>query len=141
MTAYTVYGTIVTVLDTGLNSLANGSRAISAGQTNTAGDLWADLELNASFGSAPTANTVVDAYLLPSVDGTNYPDGSSSITPSGSLLVGSFVLRNNATQRQVIRGVQLPPQGALYTVLVVNNAGVSFSASGSTVKVRPYRTE
>lgn len=132
------YGTIATALSTELNSLASGSSAITAALDNgTDKSIWDDLELVVTFGTAPALNAPVEVYLVPSVDGTNYGDGSSTVLPSPNLLVGTFLVRAVTTaQRVAIRKVELPP--GLFKYLVRNQAGQAFAASGNTLKRRPY---
>jgi hypothetical protein len=133
------------VMSTELNSLAFGSGAIQSTGTNAAYDnsgsssscFWADLELRVTFGSAPTAGKTVDCYLVPlSSDGSAYVDGSASIQQA-PLFVGSWVVRNITTAQVLLfRGVPLPNDKFL--ISVVNSTDQNFPASGSTVKIRPY---
>ncbi len=131
---------IVTAISTDLNSLANGSRAISAAiDNNTALDIYADAELLVDFAVAPAVGALVELYLLPSVDDTNYPDGGTSLDPSSTLLVGYFVVPAAVTtdQRMVIPRIVLPPRN--YKVLLKNTGGQSFGSSGHTLKLQPYK--
>lgn len=138
-------GSIATALDTGLNSLANAARAISGTIDNDAGlDLYCDLELVVQWDtSAPSAGTkIAEVYLLPSVDGTNFPEGSSSLTPQKSLLVATFESRNpsiSATERLVASGIPLPPRD--FKLLLVNTSGQTYETSGNTLKLRPYKLQ
>jgi hypothetical protein len=69
-----------------------------------------DLELLLTFASAPTAGQTIDIYLLPSLDGTNYPDGAATVLPQLSLLVGNFQVRAVSTaQRLSARNIEIPP--------------------------------
>jgi hypothetical protein len=91
--------------------------------------------------SAPTVGTVIELYLLPSVDGgTTYPDGSSSILPQTSLYVGGFIVRAVTTaQIMSLRGVALPP--GFFKYLVQNTTNQAFPASGSTLRRNPYQLQ
>lgn len=134
------YRGVSTVLSTELNSLAaTTGKAVSAALDNgTNLDLFDDLELAVDFVTAPTAGSVIELYVLPSVDGTNYPDGDTSIVPQASLYVGGFVVRSTtAAQRMVLRGVALPP--GLFKYLLQNTTNQAFPASGSTLKRNPYQ--
>lgn len=139
------YRGVTTVMSTELNSLgASSGKAISSAIDNSdpmlALDLFDNLELAVDFVTAPTAGTVIEVYLLPSVDGTNYPDGSTSILPQASLYVGGFVVRNDtAAQRMVLRGIPLPP--GLFKYLVQNTTNQAFPASGSTLKRNPFQLQ
>jgi hypothetical protein len=139
------YAGVTTVLSTELNALAvTSGKAISAALSNGAdanghnGYLFADLELAVDFVTAPTAGTVIELYLLPSLDGVVYPDGSTSVLPQSSLYVGGFAVRNTtAAQVMVIRGVALPPGS--YKYLVQNTTNQPFPASGSTLRQNVYQ--
>jgi len=135
---------ISTVLSTELNSLANNAAALGTEYDNSSNlYLWATFELNVTFGSAPTAGNTVDLYIIPAPDGTNYDDnttGASGAAPSTSY-VGGFPLRAVTSAQKVplgvVRRVDLPP--TKFKIFVVNGSGQAFPASGSTVKMIPYR--
>jgi hypothetical protein len=142
------YRGVTTVMSTDLNALAaTTGKAISSAIDNSDAvsqptlDLFADLELAVDFVSAPTAGTVVELYLLPSIDGgTTYPDGSTSILPQSSLYVGGFAVRNTtAAQVMVLRGVALPP--GTYKYLVQNTTNQAFPATGSTLRQNTYQLQ
>lgn len=137
---------ITTVLSTELNSLANNAAALGTEYDNSANQyLFGLFELSATFGSAPTAGNTVDLYIIPAPDGTNYDDavtGASGSAPA-TAYAGGFPLRAVTTAQKVPLGlgaagyVQLPP--TKFKAFVVNKSGVAFPASGSTVKMVPFR--
>lgn len=142
------YRGVTTVLTTEMNAMAaTTGKAISAAldnympdATTYQGDLFADLELAVNFVSAPTVGSVVELYLLPSIDGTVYPDGSSSILPQSSLYVGGFAVRAvTAVQVMVLRGVALSPGN--YKYLVQNTTNQPFPATGSTLRQNTYQLQ
>lgn len=127
-----------TLLSTELNALASGSRtnASSAVDNDNASNryLFAAFELAVTFSSTPLSGKTVDLYILPSIDGTNYADGSSSVNPSSAQYAGSFPVRAVATaQRLLLYNVALPPTD--FKVLLINNAGQTMAASGNTLKL------
>jgi hypothetical protein len=134
---------IATALTTDLNSLANGSTsALSAEIDNsTTKYLYADMELNLAS-LTPTAGGYVALYLVPTIDGTNYPlfdTGASPGTANNNYFVGSFSTKAAAAaQRIAMREIQLPP--GKYKLAVYNGAGVALAASGNTLSWRPYNT-
>lgn len=134
------YATVASVMTTELNTLAaTTGKAISSAQDNSTDlYLYADYELAVTFATAPTVNTVIELYLLPSIDGgTVYPDGSSTVLPQAALYVGGFVVRAVTTaQVMVIRQVALPP--GLYKLEVQNTTNRAFPASGSTLRESTY---
>lgn len=139
-------GTITTVLSTELNSLANNAAALGTEYDNSANlNLFGLLELNVTFGSAPTGGNTVDVYIIPAPDGTNYDDavtGASGAAPA-SCYAGGFPLRAVTTVQKIPLGlgqqgyVALPP--TKFKVFAVNKSGVAFPASGSTIKLVPFR--
>jgi hypothetical protein len=138
------YRGVSTIMSTELNALAASTgKAISPAVDNSdpiAGcDLFDNLELAVDFVTAPTAGTVIEVYLLPSIDGgTTYPDGSASILPQSSLFVGGFAVRaTTAAQIMVLRGVALPP--GFFKYLVQNTTSQAFPATGSTLRRNPYQ--
>jgi hypothetical protein len=137
------YGTLTTVLDTGLNTLATAGKAISAALDNgTLLNLFDDLELTLAnpLSGTPTAGMLVDIYIIPSIDGTNYIDGDASVIPPSGNHVGSFTARAVTTaQRLSLRDVPLPP--GLFKYLLINNLGVSFASSGNILKRRPHNMQ
>lgn len=133
------YRGITTAMSTELNSLgATTGKAISSAIDNSTDlDLFDDLELAVTFASAPTVGTVVECYLVPSIDGSNYADGSSTVLPQSALYVGGFVVRAvTSAQKMVLRGIGLPP--GLFKYLVQNTTNQAFPASGSTLKRNSY---
>jgi hypothetical protein len=129
-----IRGTIATALSTELNSLTNNSLAVKSGAltlTET-GYLLAEVELSVTFGSAPTANTGISVWFLREVDGTNYEP--SSATPARAPDVVLPLLAVTTAQRVIVPCV-IPPGG--FIPLARNDGtGVSFPASGSTIKIR-----
>jgi hypothetical protein len=139
---------ITTVLDTQLNSLANGSyTAAGSAYDNTPGGpnnyTGAIFELVVTFGSNATANTTVDLYATVAVDGgtTNYADAPSSTNPATDIYIGSFICRAATAHRMTVGSfqnpVRLPPFSMKF--YAKNGAGVAFPASNSTIKMVALR--
>lgn len=134
------------MLSTELNALANGSGALQATGTNAAFDntnvatlfTRMRLELDVTFGSAPTAGTTIDFYIVPlGQDGSNYWDGAGGATPVAPLaqFIGKVAVRAITTiQRIGLRNIPLGYE--TFILLAVNNTGVAFPATGSLVKIR-----
>jgi hypothetical protein len=137
---------IATVASTELNSLANAAGALGAEYDNATNlYMFGTFELNVTFGTNPTAGSTVDLYLIPAPDGTNYDDavtGAAGSAPNTSY-VGGFPLRAVTSAQKVPLGVgiagpvQLPP--TKFKVFALNKSGQAFPASGSTIKMVPYR--
>lgn len=135
------------MLSTELNSLSAGTAVLQATGTNAAfdnsaaiGGLWlfADFELDVTFGSSPTAGKTVDLYLisLAQAGGTTFWDANLTTLPS-TLYIGSFPVRAVSTAQLIgFRGVPLPPQQLI--LLLLNNTDQAFPASGSKVYMNTY---
>ncbi|MGE3620741.1 MAG: hypothetical protein AB7L84_09790 [Acidimicrobiia bacterium] len=133
------YASIATALSTELNSLANNSltAASSAIDNTSALELFADLELVvAAQGSARSAGAVVDVYIVPSVDGTNYADLEATCSEP----IATFALDAATTARRLAaRDIPIPP--GLFKLAVRNRTGQSFASSGSTLKYRTHSVQ
>jgi hypothetical protein len=128
-------GTTVSVLSTELNSLATGSyTAAGTAYDNTPGGAnnYTDaiFEMSTTFGSNATANTTVDLYSAPAVDGgtTNYADAPSATNPANDIFIGSFICRATTAHRMTIgdinNPVKLPPFSQKF--YAKNGAGYPF---------------
>lgn len=134
------YRGVTTVMSTELNALgASTGKAISSALDNSANaDLFADFELAVDFVSAPTVDTMVELYLLRSIDGTTYPQGSSSLLPQTNQFVGGFaVAAITAAQVLSVFGVALPP--GLFKLIMQNTTNQPFPATGSVLRMNTYQ--
>jgi hypothetical protein len=132
-------------LSTELNSLANSSgnvlstlgASFNNGFSNSAGYIYADVEFFAGANYTPTAGGFIELWLLRSIDGTNFDDGSATIAP-GRLPDVVIPVRAGASirPRAVVAGVILPP--GLYKPIARNQTGATLPASGNTIRFRPY---
>ena len=133
-----IRGTATTALSTGLNSLANNALVTSSAITLSTGEPGyqrCEAELVVTYGTAPTANTACVVWLLREIDGANYEDGSSTVTPSRNPdLV--FPLRAVTTAQRIVVTGDLPP-GSFVALLRNDGTGQAMSASGNTLKIRP----
>lgn len=103
--------------------------------------LFADFELVLGSAAFTGSDSVVEMYLLPSVDGTNYPDwtgdGTADEQEHNVHFVGSFTTSGaTAAQRLTLRNVAMPP--GKFKIGIRNNAGVALAASGNTLKYRRW---
>ena len=86
----------------------------------------------------------MDLYIIPAPDGTNYDDNTTGASGAAPITtyVGGFPLRAVTTAQKVPLGlgltlVNLPP--TKFKAFLLNKSGQAFPASGSTVKMVPYR--
>jgi hypothetical protein len=120
----------VSLITTALNSLTTTGTATSGALDNTSNlYMYVDLQLLITYGTNPTAGSVIECYISRSVDGgTNYEVAAA---PAG--IVGAFVLAaTTSAQYCVIPGVLVPP-GFYKIHLVAKTTGQTAAASGNTV--------
>ena len=130
-------GTADTLLSTELNSVANNTNAVksSAVTLTTESYVIAEAELRVQFGGTPTANTSISVWFLREIDGTNFEDGSASITPARNPDV-VIPVRATSNAQRIIKSCVLPP-GSFIPLIRNDGTGQSLAASGNTLKVRP----
>lgn len=130
------YGTIGSILTTELNSMANNALVLSSDVSlSETGYLECDLELVVTFGSSPTASTGFSVWFLRVIDGTNYEDGGTSVTPSRAPDLVIPVRAVTTAQRIIVTGY-LPPN--TFKVLIKNDGtGQAIASSGNTLKIIP----
>ena len=131
-------GTIKTALDTALNSMANNTNVLSSTvsfETADQGMQRCEGELLVTFGTAPTANTSFCVWLLREIDGTNYEDGGTSVTPTRppDLI---FTVRAVTTAQRIVQECDLPP-GSPRALIRNDGTGQAIASSGNTLKLRP----
>ena len=125
-----------TVLTTELNSLASGSRTnVGTEIDNSANlDTYGFLKLAVTFGTNPSAGAYVEIHMLMALDGTNYPDGSSSVDPGADTTILTIpILASTSAQSKQIGPFLLPPSKIKF--ILVNQTGQAFPASGSTLRL------
>lgn len=131
------------VLNDELNSLANGSYSAQGDllDNTSNADRYARAELSVTFGTAPTAGSICDLYMVVSLDGTNYPDGGGSATPSGMVKVGSFQLNAVTTAQRVHTAPFLLGGPYKHKFILRNRSGQAFPASASTVTITSFNRQ
>ena len=131
--------TEATPLTTGLNSLADGARVISAALSNDDAAerfLYVDFELDiATQGTARTTGARCELFIVYAIDGTNYTYGSASLSPPSGTSVGNFELDASVTTRIIhLTGIPLRPYN--FKIILENQTGQAFAASGTVVSMR-----
>jgi len=131
------------LLTTELNTLSDNARTAVGTEYDNETNLnqygWFVLEV--TFGSAPGDDVPhCKLYLVRKFDGTAYEDGSATVVPSPDALVAAFrVQASTAAQNIVVGPVLLPPFD--FKLLLENQTGQAFPASGSTVAIHVANDE
>lgn len=132
------------IVTTGLNSLAANARVLTTAISQAGLYLYADFQLLVKYTSTlpPVGSKVAELYLVPQIDGTNYPITGTGVDPQRSLLIGTFDTFQPSTtvfERINIRGVLLPPRD--FKLLLKNTNAQPYAASGNILTFRPYRLQ
>ena len=148
LTKWTAPSSQVTLADnTALASRADGYFAVAQESAadvvidNTSGlHLFMDLELELGAAAWPVGGWF-DFWLLPALDGTNYPTGSTTILPANERAAtmgthGNTSALSSTAIQLAVTGVFIPP--ALCKVLWRNRSGVTTAASGNALRYRLY---
>lgn len=104
--------------------------------------MMADLELVLASAAFPVAtDNAIEIYLIPSVDGANYPNWTSNVITdaqeNNQYFIGSVILSDaTEAQRLVLRNIALP--AGKFKFGVRSRAGVSLAATGNTLSWRPW---
>lgn len=132
----------VSALTTELTGLAAGAWSAASSAIDNTSTLYPymDLEFYLAGSSANlSTGAYASVYLLPSVDGTTYADGSSSVAAQPELMVATFTLRSgiSSAQRAVATQVPLPP-ASFKLILFWYPGGTQTISANSTLKYRRY---
>src|SRR6267143_4511506 len=142
---YTAYSSASTALSTELDALTTDNySALSAAIDNSSTlELYHDLKFLSGGSITPsTDGKAVEAYLVPSIDGTNYGTASTGTGGyiSSTYLCATFPAESvAATPRIMARGVQLTPGKFKYGSR--NRFGVTLAATGNTIKYVSYNLQ
>lgn len=102
--------------------------------------MFADVEVVLGSAAFTGTDSGVEVYLVPSVDGTNYPSWTGNATADKQENNGYFVgyvstTGTTAAQRMVLRDVELP--NGKYKWAFRNRGNVTLAASGNSASWRP----
>jgi hypothetical protein len=129
-------------LTTELNSLADGNVCALGSEidNSTNQHLYGDFQLDLASLTISSTSAYVDLYLVPTVDGTNYPDWSSGAVANyhQAYRAGTFLVKavSATTARANAQEVRIPP--GKFKPAVRNGTGAAFASSGNTVAMRSY---
>lgn len=130
-----------------LNSLADNEYTDLSDEIDNGTDLYYAVDLRIVLASAAfitPLDCALEIFLIPTVDGTNYPkwvgDGTTDLVHNNVFLVGTVPL-TGATEAQagVLMGIELP--SGKYKWAARNRGNVGLAASGNTIYWRPHSTQ
>lgn len=140
---------IFNLLTTELNSLANSNANVlstlgatfdntKGGGGASDGDTNMDVEFLAGAGFSPTGG-FIELWMLRLADGTNTPDGSSTIAPGRPAdLVIPVRGGTTITPRADVGWPSLVLPPGKYKPIARNQTGATLPASGNLIRGRPY---
>lgn len=127
----------------GLNSLTDNEWTDLSDEIDNSTNkyMMADMYLDLASAAFTGADSQIEVYLVPSVDGTNYPSWTGNVTTDeqqNNIHYVGAVTTTGATEAQdlVLRNVLLP--NGKYKFAFRSRAGVSLAASGNTAYWRPH---
>jgi hypothetical protein len=109
---------------------------------NSTNKYWAvDLDISLASAAFTGAGSGIEVYLVPSVDGTNYPTWVGDVTTEQQVNNQYFAAFGRTTgttaaQRITITGIELP--SGKYKWAFRNRGGIALASSGNTVSWRPH---
>lgn len=125
-----------------LNSLTDNEWTDLGDEVDNSTTKYAMADLELVLGSAAFTGTDsgVEVYLVPSVDGTNYPtwtgNGTSDEQENNGFFVGFIpTTGTTAAQRGVLMNVELP--NGKFKPACRNRGNVTLASSGNTLSWRP----
>lgn len=129
-----------------LNSLSDNETTLLSDEVDNSTNLYALADLHLSLASAAFTGTdaKINVYLVPSVDGTNYPTWDGNTTVPGNTnkdyYVGNISVKaTTAACRGILRNVGLP--NGKYKWAFRSEANVALASTGNTVAFRPHQTQ
>lgn len=128
-----------------LNSLTDNEWTDLSDEVDNTTNLYAFADLELVLGSAAFTGTDagMEIYIIPTVDGTNYPDWTGNSTSDAPEQMGYFVaflpLKAATAAKRVVSSSQADislPQGK-YKWGARNRGNVTLAGSGNTLSFRP----
>lgn len=89
-------------------------------------DKYLSVDLAFTCGSAPTANTIVELYILYSINGTDYEDGGVSVDPKKLYACQPFAARAVTTEQRGTR-VNIPIAPFKFKILLKSDLNQNIS--------------
>ena len=126
-----------------LTSLTNDEYTDLSDEIDNSTNKYYMVDLDIVLGSAAFTgiDSGVDIYLIPCVDGTNYPtwtgNGTADEQENSMFFVGFAVTTGTtAAQRMALKDIELP--NGKYKWAFRNRGNVTLASSGNTISWRPH---
>ena len=126
-----------------INSLTDNEYTDASDEIDNSSNLYMFADIYIDLGSAAFTGTdsVIECYLIPTVDGTNYPtwtgNGTATEQQNDLFYAGSaYTTGTTAAQDMIIRSIPLP--NGKYKWGFRNRSGVTLSAT-NTIYWRPHQ--
>ena len=143
LSGYQAAAAAVTWTSGGLASLASNTYSGLSDEIDNSTTKYTHVDLYMELGSAAFTGTGsgIEIYLVPCVDGTNYPTWTGSVSTDETENTPHYVgfmatTASTAAQKMTLRGVELPP--GKYKWAVRNRGGVGLNAAGNALYWRPH---
>ena len=120
------------------DTIAAGSNEIGSEIDNEVNlDRYMSAELTWTCATASTENEVMELYILYSLDGTNYEDGSDSVDPKKSPVAVFVDDGGTAVQKQTVSGISIKP----FAFKALLKSELTNSAASVTLDIETYNEE
>jgi hypothetical protein len=126
-----------------INSLTDNEWTDLSDEIDNSSNKWALADFELVLGSAAYsgADSAVELYIVPSVDGTNYPTWTGNVTTdeqeNQAHYRDAFVLTGSTAAQYAICGPVTLPNGK-FKVGIRNRGNATIPSSGNTLKYRPH---
>lgn len=128
---------IQTYYSTALNSLGNGSFSTSGTEIVNETELYPYIQFELVLASlSPTAGAYVDIWIDYQPDGTNFADAGKALQTASLLCTLQLDVTAATAQRITSPICTIAPLD--FNLQIRNMSGVSFGASGNTLKYRRF---
>ena len=103
--------------------------------------MYADLDMVLASAAFTGADSAIECYIIPSVDGTTYPTWAGNVTTDRQENLGLFVgvirlTGTTAAQAGILSDVELP--NGKFKFGFRNRSNVTLAASGNSIGWRPH---
>lgn len=140
---YLAAAAAVTWASGGPNSLATNTYSGLSDEIDNSTTKYTHVDLYMELGSAAFtgAGSGIEIYLVPCVDGTNYPTWTGGVSTDETENTPHFVgfmatTASTAAQKMTLLDVEIRP--GKYKWAIRNRGGVGLAASGNTLYWRPH---